>query len=139
MSTLLAVATFIKTYPNLETGAPVTVDYAGENPAWYSILPTPSNPVIETYISGKEKRQFTFVFQAVGYTADDIERIDNISFFEAFASWLKSQTNSKILPVLEVGQTPQEIEALTWAYLFEEGVSDTGIYQIQCRLVYIQA
>jgi len=137
MSILLAVKEFVETYSGLKDGAPITSDHAGDTPTWYSLLPVPSDPVIHTYISGREKRQFTFAFQTTEYTADELERLENNAFFEGLSDWFKSQSEIGNLPTLDTGLTPDFIEALTWGYLFEEGQSQTGRYQIQCRLVYL--
>ena len=59
-------------------------------------------------------------------------------FFEALADWFESQTEAGILPTLSEGKTAVSIEASNWAYLYEQGTSDKGIYQIQCKLVYEQ-
>lgn len=139
MSILSAVKDFVATYPNLDSGAPITTDSFGKTPTWYSVLPVSGNPLIETDIIGNKKKQFPFVFQSVEYTADELERLDNIAFFEGFAEWLESQTDAGSLPSLDAGKTPLEIEAIDWAYLYEQGQSDTGIYQIRCRLIYRQA
>jgi hypothetical protein len=39
---------------------------------------------------------------------------------------------------MDEGKTATAIEATGWAYLYEQGQSDTGVYQIQCRLTYEQ-
>jgi hypothetical protein len=83
-------------------------------------------------------REYPFAFQSAEYTADELERLETSGFFEAFADWLESQTNAGVLPTLGAKQTALEIEATSWAYLFEQGNSETGIYQIQARLIYEQ-
>ncbi|MEN6300822.1 MAG: chloramphenicol resistance protein, partial [Anaerolineaceae bacterium] len=57
---------------------------------------------------------------------------------EEFADWLESQTAAGVLPTPGTKKTAESIEATGWGYLFEQGDSDTGIYQIQCKLVYRQ-
>lgn len=138
MSILSAVKDFIATYPNLASGAVVTSDYSGSEPTWYSINPLSGNPVIEEDIAGNKRKQFPFAFRSMEYTADELERLDNISFFETFAEWLETQSRVGNLPTLASGKTPDSIEAIDWAYLYEYGNSDTGIYQINCRLIYYQ-
>lgn len=138
MSMLSAVTTYIKDYIGLAAGAPVWVDFLGSDPTQYSVTPLPGSRIIEEDIIGNTVREYPFAFQSMESTADDLERLETAAFFETFATWLDSQTADGNFPTLEEGQTPTKIEALGWAYLYEQGVSDTGIYQIQCKLTYEQ-
>lgn len=138
ISMISAVRTYIKTYGSLVANAPVWVNYLSVTPTEYAIIPLPGARVIETDIRGGTVREFPFAFQSVESTADELERLESIGFYEAFATWLDVQTLSGVFPTLNAGQTPEKIEALGWAYLYEQGQSDTGIYQIQCKLTYSQ-
>jgi hypothetical protein len=71
-------------------------------------------------------------------TADELERLENSGFYEAFADWLESQSLVGTLPTLGAKQTATDIQALGWAYIYEQGQSSTGVYQIQCKLTYEQ-
>jgi hypothetical protein len=139
MTNIAAVQTYIKTYAGLKTGKPVWVDYLGTVPTEYGIVPLPGGGIIERYMSGSSLREFLFAFQSAESTAADLDRLANIGFYEAFADWLEQQTKNKNFPALGNGKTPEKIEAVTGGYLFEQGDSDTGIYQINCRLEYYQA
>lgn len=136
MSLLSAVRTYLAAYTGLKDGAPLWVNYLGTLPTEYAIVPLPGAKVLETYINGGSLRVFPFAFQSMESTADDIERMENAGFFESLADWLENQT---VLPTLGAGKTAVAIEAVSWAYLFEQGGSETGIYQIQCQVVYEQA
>lgn len=138
MSLIAAIQEYIKTCSKLENGAPVWVDYLGGDPTQYAVVPLGGSRIVETYLSGASLREFPFAFQSMESTADDLERLETAGFFEAFADWLESQTEAGTLPSLGTKQTAESIEALGWAYLFEQGGSDTGVYQIQCKLVYSQ-
>jgi hypothetical protein len=138
MTVLSGVQTYIKTYSPL-SGLPVLIDFLASTPSQYAILPMPGSRTIEKYINGGSRRQFNFALQSVESTADDLERLDNVGFFETFADWLESQTKAGTLPSLGTGKTATEIEAMNWGYLFQQGDSSTGIYQIICRLEYEQA
>ena len=137
-SILSIVKTYLQSYSELKSGAPMWVDYLGDTPTQYSIAPLPGSKVIETYLDGSSLREFPFAFQSMEYTADELERLETNGFFEEFADWLDTQTNLEALPTLNNNQEAVSIEALGWAYLFEQGKSDTGIYQIQCKLTYGQ-
>jgi hypothetical protein len=137
MTVLSAVKTYLKTYGVL-TSATVLTDFLGAKPAQYTIIPLPGAQVVEWYINGGSSREFPFALQSMKSTADELERLDNIGFFETFSDWLETQTVAGTLPTLATGKTPSKIEALGWAFLYEEGQSSTGIYQIQCKLTYDQ-
>jgi len=138
MTIISAIKTYLSDYGELKTDAPIWVDYFGVSPTEYTILPLPGNRIVETYLSGKSKREYPFAFQSVESTSDELERLETQGFYEAFADWLESQTESGSFPILATGQSATEIEALGWAYLYQQGESGTGIYQVQCRLQYTQ-
>jgi hypothetical protein len=138
MSIIESIQSYIKTYTSLKSGAPVWVDYMGDQPTEYSIVPLPGARVVEEYINGNSKRSYPFAFRSMESTADDLERLGTQGFFEAFADWLEQQTENGNLPTLGVGQTAESIETTGWGYLFQQGESSTGVYQITCVLTYKQ-
>jgi len=138
MSIINALRTYLSTYESLKAGAPLFVDHIGDGPTEYAIIPLPGSQIVEEYVDGSSVREYPFAFQSAESTADDLERIENSGFYEDFAAWLESQTDAEDFPTLSSGKTPEKIEALGWAFLYQQGESDTGIYQIQCKLTYIQ-
>ena len=138
MSIISSVRTYLATYTGLKTGAPLWVDYLGNNPSEYAVIPLAGGKVVETDIDGSSQREFPFAFQSMESTADDLERLENSGFFETFSDWLETQSEAGTLPTLGAGQTAELIEATGWGYLYQQGNSDTGVYQIQCRLEYKQ-
>lgn len=117
----------------------VSVEKMMDNPENFSIAPLPGTRILEEYINGGSVREYSFIFQATFWTADDAARLANNEFFETYAGWLEQKTEAGQLPELPTGQTAVKLEALTTAFLLEEGESDTGVYQITCRLEYEQA
>lgn len=138
MSIISAVRDYIKDFASLVTDAPVWVNYLGAIPVEYSVVPLAGEKIIEENIIGVTTRVFPFALQMVGSTADDLARLDNVAFYEAFSAWLEQQTLDGVFPTLDTNQTAIEISAASWGYLFEEGQSDSGIYQITAQLVYEQ-
>jgi len=138
MTVLSSIQAYICTYGGLVSNAPVLVDFLAATPTQYAIIPLPGAQVVEWYLNGGSEREFPFAFQSMESTADELERLENIGFFEAFSDWLESQTIAGVLPTLAAGKTPSKIEALGWAFLYEQGQSETGIYQIQAKLTYSQ-
>jgi hypothetical protein len=139
MSILSAIKSYLATYEGLEDGAPIWVDWLGANPIEYAIVPQPGEKILEEYIDGGSLRAYPFAVQCAVSTADDLTRLQNNEFFEALSDWMESQTEVGNLPTLGANQAAQAIEAINWAFLYEEGQSDTGIYMIQCQLTYKQA
>lgn len=138
MTIISALRTYIAGYSSLTTGAPLWVDYLGKEPDQYAIIPLPGARKIEEYLDGGSLREFPFALQMNLSTAADAERLGNNAFSEAFSDWLENQTNAEVLPALGTGKTAKEIEATSWGFLLEQGDSQTGIYQITCRLEYEQ-
>lgn len=139
MSIVSALKTYLLTYPNLVTGAGVGVDFLGPDKVSYSIVPLAGERILEAYVDGGSMRSFPFSVQSIESTADELARIDAIGFYEALAAWFESQTIAGTLPTLDTGQVAWSIETTGWGYLYQQGESSTGIYQIQCRLTYEQA
>lgn len=132
------IKTFIATYSGLTAGAALTVDRLGDTPTEYAIVPQPGSKIIATYIDNSSEREYPFAFQATLSTADEQIRITNSGFFEDFAAWLESQSEAGTLPTLETGKTATKIEAVGWGFIYEQGQSETAIYQITCKLTYDQ-
>ncbi len=138
MSVIESVQTYIAAYASLKAGAPLWVDNLDGNATEYSISPLAGSRIVATDLAGNTEREFAFAFSSTESTADDLERVANIGFYENFAEWLESQTEAGTLPTLDSGKTATKIEALGWGYLYAPGESGTGIYQIQCKLTYEQ-
>jgi hypothetical protein len=139
MTTIIeALKTYLATYTNLETGALLLTDYLGVTPTGYAIIPMAGTRIIERDLAGNTVREFPFAFQSVQSTADELERLDNNGFYEAFSDWMETQTTAGALPSLGSGKTATIIETLGQAYLYEQGQSSTGVYQVQCKLTYEQ-
>lgn len=137
MSIISSIKTYLQAYTGLEAGAPIWVTYLRQEPVDYSIVPLAGTRKVSTYVHGNSgEREFTFALQSNRFTADEAERVGNIEFFESLAEWLDDQTELGNLPTLASGFNTYSIEALGFGYLFEQGDSQTGIYQIQMRLEY---
>lgn len=138
MTIIAALRAYLATCPALETGALLLVDHVGSTPFQYAIIPAPGTRIVSSFIDGGSIREFPFVFQTSTSTADDLERIENAGFNETFADWLEAQTEAENLPDLGSKKQAMSVEATSWGYLFEQGDSETGIYQIVCKLTYKQ-
>lgn len=137
MSIIESVRNYLLTYSGM-ADALIHVDALGSTPIEYAVIPLPGDRILEEYLDGKSQREYPFLIQSVFSTADEAERIENSGFYEALADWLESQTEAGNLPVMEAGKTAESIEAVSWGFVYEQGESGTGIYQITCKLVYEQ-
>jgi hypothetical protein len=138
MSIISALREYLAEYESLKTGSPVLINYLDTMPTGYTIIPLSGERIIETYLDDSTLREFPFAFQSMESTSADLERLENIGFFEAFSDWLEQQTLAEDFPDLDDDKAPIEIAALGWGYLYQQGESQTGIYQIQCKLTYQQ-
>ncbi|MBK8467732.1 MAG: hypothetical protein IPL32_18110 [Chloracidobacterium sp.] len=137
MSIISAVRDYLLTYGEM-SGALIHVDALGKEPIEYAVIPVPGARTVEEYLDGKKKREFPFLIQSVFSTADEAERLENSGFYESLADWFEAQTAAGNFPNLGTGKIAESIESVSWAFLYEQGESATGIYQITCKLIYEQ-
>jgi hypothetical protein len=137
-SIISAVRTYLAAYSGLTVGAPLWVSYLGPQPTEYAIIPLAGTKIVEWYLDDGSLREFPFAFRSMESTADDLERMETNGFYEALSDWFESQTLAGDFPVLGPKQEPIRIETTGWAYLYEQGESSTGVYQVQCKLTYSQ-
>jgi hypothetical protein len=137
MSMITAVRNFLLNYPPMADSL-IHVDALGENPTEYAVIPLPGDRKKKQYLDGGSDREYPFLIQSVESTADELERLENSGFYEVLADWLEDQTEAGNLPALSAGKTAESIEAVSWGFVYEQGASDTGIYQITCVLKYEQ-
>ena len=122
----------------LDTNGVVDVDFLGPDNVGYSIVTNPG-ATKEEYLGGGGSRTFPFAFQATLSTADDTARVENGGFFEQLSDWLDDQFELDNLPTLPTGKEAFRVEAQDVAYIYEQGQSDRGFYQMLCNLTYYQA
>ena len=124
--------------PYLDELKQINVNFLPEDPTTYSIEQVPSTSILKKYLDGSSERQFVFVFASRMFYSDEIvSQIQNSGFFEKFQYWLEENSSNNILPELEDGLIPLEIEAQSSGYLFDiSGDLSNARYQIQCRLIY---
>ncbi len=147
MNELLAVKTYILTYPGLVTGSLLVSDHQGTSPVAYSIIPLPGPPWNAKYLDGASgERTFPFSFQTIVRTDAEVDRIANNGFFAAFADWLDAQTILRNFPVLNDDppttgapvKNATKIYATSLPFLVQQGDSGIGLYQAQYALDYNQ-
>ena len=133
-SIIESIREYIMTFPELKDGC-LLVDYLGSEPIEYSVEPVPCDPVYQKYTDGSCIKQFLFIFASREFYDADVNKcIENLAFYENFADWITSCSDSGILPELE-NASPISIEILTGGYAISAD-ANTARYQIQLRLLY---
>lgn len=138
MSIILALKKYLNAYSGLKVGAPMWVDCLGVKEPGYSIVTLPGTRIVSTNIDGSTSREFPFAFRSRESTNEELERLENVGFYEEFNDWMEAQTELEVLPTLVTGKTATAIMTTGWAYLYEQGKLDSGVYQVQCKLAYDQ-
>lgn len=116
----------------------INVDLLPESGMEYSIDPEQAAEILKKFVNGDTQRQYLFMIRSVNsYGSDVLQNMANSGFFEKFSAWLEKQTNLEKLPDLPIGKSPELIEAQSTGFLFKTS-PNSGKYQIQCRLIYLQ-
>jgi hypothetical protein len=117
------------------------VDYSkNDETVSYSLIETPCNPVLKTYITGDTLNQFLFTITSVeNYGSDSTLNTANLKFYEDFSKWIRTNDKNGILPEMEEDKNPTKIECLTGGYMIDNsGNGTTARYIIQMKLTYDQ-
>ena len=130
---------WLKTCPAVKKANRFGVDYLGANPTEYSIFISPSPLAFKTDILGNvnfnDKQDLNFIIASrEAYGADVLQNLANLGFFDEVIAWLYAQNKTKNFPTIREGNVVSIMPSLT-QYLFEAG-TDSGRYQIQCKLTY---
>lgn len=137
MSLLQAVKDYLLAFPLLQDDALFQSDHNTGSQVQYSILQLPGTKVLEEDLAGNKYCQYPFAFQSIESTMDELQRFANADFYDQLDEWIESMNDAEIYPTLQAHQTPERVETLSWGYLMQEQTG-TGVYQVQCRLLYTQ-
>lgn len=135
-----SIRNFILDCPLLDTDGNIRIDYLGDEAIEYTIDPTPTNRIVQTYLDGTSERQQLFNFSSREYySSQTAQNLANSKFYEDFEKWLEEKTLSGNLPTMNKNQIATKIEALSSGYLFAtaQGLGNAK-YNIQCKLTYIE-
>ena len=139
VNTINNIREWLRTCPSFSTKKKFNVDYMGANPTEYAIFVSPSALTFKTDILGNvnydTRQTLNFIIASrQAYGADILKNLENLGFFDEIIAWLYEQNKTKNFPIIREGNVESIMPSLT-QYLFEAG-SDSGRYQIQCRLTY---
>ena len=99
----------------------------------YSIDKIPTNPEIEKWIIGIQKKKDVYSFRSrMSYSQDTINNLKNIGFFEEFEKIINSNNKEGILPDIE---GIESIECLNCGSMNYAG-TNTAEFNIQIQITY---
>ena len=138
MAIIESIRDFIAGCPLLKNGVLLNVDRLGATEIEYTVDGEITSPILRQYTDGSSLRQFEFVFASrEKYGVDTLQNIANSGFYENFARWIETQSNTGNLPELGKYRVPQYIEVQSEGYVFDSDDS-TARYQIPLKFVYYQ-
>ena len=134
-----ALREWFRTCPAVQKGNRFGVDHLSADPTEYAIYMSPSPLNSYVAITGEVQiRPFqtvNFIFASrEAHTSDVLQALANHGFYDAVIEWIIAQNKAKSFPIIEGGRVQSIMPSLT-QYLFEAG-SNTGRYQISCKLTY---
>lgn len=126
---------FIETCPYLNKDK-IDVDYLKVDVNSYSIIQSPTTPIVTKYKGGGSIRQiaFDFVVQA-SISTGNIENLANSKFGEDFMNWIEEQDDIRNLPKI---QNVQHIQCTSPSYILQR-TNTQATYIIQMNCTYYQA
>lgn len=124
------------TVENPNTAPVVRADGVGKDADSYSVESLPGEPVIRLYLGGARK-QYLFTLSSRKDTFTNAEKLSNAAMYERISGWLEELTRFRRLPPMGEGRQPQRLEAVDSGYPLEMAEdNNTGLYVMQCRLIY---
>lgn len=134
-SIIESLAGYFLTCPLLGDGY-FHVDFLGPDPAEYTLEVLPCDPIVKRYVNGDTLRRYLFAFGSREYySADRVQNIGNIAFYEELSDWVEERSRAGDLPDLPDGLCPEEMRTVSSGYLFDESM-ESARYQIQLELIY---
>lgn len=111
----------------------VNVDFLGENPTEFAIVPISVNPIVKKYIDGSSLRQYQFqLISCNDYGADVMQNMANSKFYEDLYELIESNNDNGILPDIE---GIESIECLNNGAILNVS-TNSARYSIQMKITY---
>lgn len=130
--------TYLEQCPQLK-GQVFNFDFMGATPVQWSLRIPPNNPVLSKTVAGESNNKLDFIIVANQNFGDDIfNNMNNLELFQKIKRWFTKQNNMKNFPTLADDMKVTGVYAQTEGYA-EQTTTNSGIYQIQCRVEYTQA
>lgn len=111
----------------------INVDFLGENPTEFAIVPIPVNPIVKKYIDGSSLRQYQFqLISCNDYGADVMQNMANSKFYEDLYELIETNNDNGILPDIK---GIESIECLNNGAILNVS-TNSARYSIQMRITY---
>lgn len=111
----------------------INVDFLGEEPTEFSIVPIAVDPILKKYIDGSSLRQYQFQLISCNYYgADVMQNIANSTFYENLYNLIEENNDVGILPKIK---GIESIECLNNGAILDV-TTNTARYSIQMKITY---
>ena len=111
----------------------INVDFLGEEPTEFSIVPIAVDPILKKYIDGSSLRQYQFQLISCNYYgADVMQNIANSTFYENLYNLIEKNNDARILPKIK---GIESIECLNNGAILDV-TTNTARYSIQMKITY---
>lgn len=113
----------------------INVDFLGDNPTEFAIIPIKVKPIIKKYINGSSKRQFQFQLISCNYYgADVLQNMANSKFYENLYTLIEKNNSKRIFPNID---GIESIECLDNGTILD-ATTNTARYSIQMKITYLK-
>ena len=117
----------------IDENSRINVDFLGEEPTEFALIPITVNPILEKYIDGSSLRQFQFQLLSCNYYgADVMQNITNSTFYEELYKMIEKYNRLKKLPDID---GIESIECLNSGGIVN-AQTNTARYSIQMKITY---
>lgn len=111
----------------------INVDFLGENPTEFAIVPIPVDPILEKYVDGSSLRQYQFqLISCNDYGADVLQNMANSQFYEDLYDLIENNNKNEIWPDIN---GIESIECLNNGAILD-ATTNTARYSIQMKITY---
>lgn len=114
----------------------INVDFLGESPTEFAIVPIPIDPILEKHVDGSSLRQYQFqLISCNDYGADVIQNMANSQFYEDLYDLIESNNKKEKFPDIN---GIDSIECLNNGAILD-ATTNTARYSIQMRITYTKS
>lgn len=136
MSILSAIREYVASCPFIrEFSGGRYVDYTDARPGSYGIMVAGESELSRDF-AGNTVNQYNFALYARGFTLEDADRVENTGFLENFSRWLQDNDRRGRYPALGDRDAAESISCANGALFEYDESQETGLYQIQCQMIY---
>lgn len=113
----------------------INVDFLGENPTEFAIVPIAINPILEKYINGSSLRQYQFqLISCNDYGADVMQNMTNSKFYEDLYDVIEQYNEKGNLPNIT---GVKSIKCLNNGAILD-ATTNTARYAIEMKITYLK-